>query len=112
MSKYLYLYRTSIEAAAYQASPEDIQQMLAKWTAWKARFQKEIVDMGDALKPPGKVLRDGVVIDGPFIEAKEVMGGYSIVEAESFEHALEISRSCPMTLRPGGSIEIRELAGY
>ena len=86
--KYLLIYRNNAASAAYQPSPEEMQQMYAQWTAWKEKFKTEILDLGDALRPDGKVLKDGVVTDGPFIEAKEIMGGYSIVTAASWERAL------------------------
>ena len=87
--------------------------MLAQWTAWKQRFQSEIFDLGDGLKPGGKLVRaEGVPTDGPFVEAKEVLGGYSIVQASSLARAAEISRSCPVLMFPGASVEVREMAGY
>jgi hypothetical protein len=64
------------------------------------------------LKPTGKVVRTGgVVSDGPFVESKEVLGGYSIIQAGSYEEALRIAKECPHHQGPG-SIEIREMAGY
>jgi len=48
------------------------------------------------------------VIDGPFVEAKEVVGGYMLVAAESYDRALEVARG--IGLMPGASIEIREVA--
>lgn len=49
--------------------------------------------------------------DGPFLEAKEILGGYSIIQAASYDRAVQIAKECPVVLH-GGSIEIRELAGY
>jgi hypothetical protein len=111
-TKYLFLYRSPVTATAYQPSPEEMNQLFAKWNAWKDRFKAEIIDMGDGLKPDGKVVRKAATTDGPFIEAKEVMGGYSIVSTTSFARAAEIANECPMLLRPGASIEIREMAGF
>ena len=52
--------------------------------------------MGDGLKPPGKVVRaGGAITDGPFMEAKEIVGGYSIVQADSVERAAQIAKTCP-----------------
>jgi hypothetical protein len=111
--KYLFIYRNSAEAEAREPSPAEMQQMLAQWSAWKAKYKDEIVDMGDGLKPVGKVVRaGGAVSDGPFMEAKEVLGGYSIVQAASIARALEISKACPVLMMPGASIELREMAGY
>jgi hypothetical protein len=46
------------------------------------------------------------------VESKEVMGGYSIVQAASFDEAAVVASACPITYLPGASIEIREMAGY
>lgn len=110
--KYLLIYRNPADQPPFQPSPAEMQQILAAWTAWRDRFKAEILDLGDALLPPGKVLRQGSQTDGPFIEAKEVLGGYSIVAARSLEHAVEISQGCPILAMPGGSIEVRPLAGF
>jgi hypothetical protein len=76
------------------------------------RFKNEIVDLGDALKPGGCVVRSESTTDGPFVEAKEVLGGFSFIQAESLDRAVEISKSCPVLMTPGASVEVRELAGY
>lgn len=112
MQKYLFAYRNPASAANYVPSQEEMQQIFAQWTAWKNQFKDEIIDLGDGLKPGGKVVRKGATSDGPFLEAKEVLGGYSLIQAASIERAVEISRSCPVLLMPGASVEVRELAGY
>jgi hypothetical protein len=68
------------------------------------------VDMGGRLKPGGKILTASGVTDGPFTEAKEIVGGYMVVAAESYERALDVARECPGVVRPGASVEIREIA--
>ena len=110
--KYLFVYRNSIEAESAQPSPEEMQEIMAQWMAWKEKFNNEIVDLGDGLKPEGKVVRQGSTTDGPYLEAKEVLGGYSIVETANLERAVEISKSCPVLMMPGASVEVREMAGY
>ena len=47
-----------------------------------------------------------LVVDGPFTETKEAVGGYLILQADSFDEAVEIARSMP-TLRYGISVEVR-----
>jgi hypothetical protein len=51
-----------------------------------------------------------VVTDGPFVESKEIVGGFSIVQAETIEAAAELAKGCPALL-VGGSVEVRCLAG-
>src|SRR5262249_13955064 len=108
MNKYLFLYWNPPNPGQ-QPSPEDLQAMFAQWQAWKEKFKKNVVDLGDALHNTGKVLKEGKVTDGPFTEAKEIIGGYSVIAAETYEEALEVGRGCPITLMPGGRIEIRQM---
>ncbi len=111
MPKYLLIYRDSADPNN-QPSPEEIQSFLQMWEGWFQKFKTEIVDPGDGLLPTGRVLKsDGVVADGPYVEAKEMIGGFSVVEANSYEAAVEVARECPIAL-VGGAIEIREFAGY
>ncbi len=110
MTKYLFIYRGPIPEQKH--SPEEMQQMLAQWQGWKEKFKKHVLDMGDGLKPDGKRLTDGKVTDGPFTESKEIIGGFSIVQAESYDQALEVARDCPITFMPGATIEIREMMGF
>jgi hypothetical protein len=111
-TKFLYLYRSPATAPSKPPSPEEMQEMFAQWNAWKAKFDKEIIDVGDGLKPGGATFKSGAVTDGPFIEAKEVMGGFSIVATSSLARAVEIAKECPFNYVPGASIEIREMAGF
>ena len=47
--------------------------------------------------------------DGPFVESKEVVGGYMIVSADSVDEATQVARECPGVVRPGSSVEVREI---
>jgi len=87
-----------------------MQEMYAAFSAWKEKFKANIVDMGGKLKSGGKIVTTSGVTDGPFAEAKEVIGGYMVVAAESYDRALEVARECPGVVRPGSSVEIREIA--
>jgi hypothetical protein len=91
-------------------SSAQMQEMHAAFNAWKEKFKGNIVDLGGRLKPGGKILTASGVTDGPFAEAKEVVGGYMVVAAESSDRAVEIARECPGVVRPGSSVEIREIA--
>ena len=111
--KFLLIYRMPPRSGAEtQPSPEEMQAMMARWQGWKVKFASNVVDLGDGLKPGGRKLASGVVTDGAFIEAKEVVGGFSIVAATSYDEAVAVARECPITMMPGHVIEIRELAGY
>ena len=112
--KYLFLYRNApsqeTKPSQQQPSPAQMQEMYAAFNAWKEKFKANIVDMGDKLKPGGKLVTASGVTDGAFVEAKEVVGGFMIVAAESWERVIEVAREMPMVM-PGARIEIREMAG-
>lgn len=111
-SKFLCLFRFPASAwPAKPASPEDMQAQYAAWQAWMKKFEKELIP-GDGLKPGGKIVRAGTATDGPFIEAKEVLASYCLLQASSLAHATEIIKESPVNKDPGSSVEIRELAGY
>ena len=50
-----------------------------------------------------------MVTDGPFVEAKEVLGGFTVIEAPDLDHALGIAKLSPATWR--GGVEVRPLLG-
>ena len=91
-------------------SPAQMQEMYAKFSAWKEKFQEKIADMGGKLKGGGKIVTSEGATDGPFVEAKEVIGGYMIVSADSLEEAIEIVRHSPGVWMPGSSVEVREIS--
>src|SRR5689334_18998434 len=90
--KYLFLHRSEPDAGAAPPSPEQMQAMFAKWNAWKEKFKDNIVDWGDKLKAGGKIVTATSVSDGPFVETKEIIGGFMIVAAESLEQAAAIAQ--------------------
>lgn len=111
--KYLLIHRSSGAPAGVRReppSPAQMQEMFAAFNAWKEKFKTEIVDMGGKLKSGGKIVTTSGVTDGPFIEAKEIIGGYMIVAADSYERAVEVASEIP-GLSPGSSVEVREIAG-
>jgi hypothetical protein len=107
--KYLVIHR-STPGTREPPSPAQMQEMYAAFNAWKEKFKTNILDMGGKLKAGGKVLTPSGVVDGPFVEAKEIVGGFMVVAADNYDRALEVARECPGLLSPGSSIEIREIA--
>ncbi len=113
MAKFLFIYRRGKDAATL--APEEMQQLLQKWNVWiNEGLQKGwLLDPGDGLTQEGRTVNARkVVTDGPFVEAKEVVGGYSLVQADSIDAAAELAKGCPVLLRVGCSVEIRLLAGF
>src|SRR5258707_12071924 len=94
-------------------SPEEMQQHMKKWETWIGEgFQKGwMLDAGDGLTGEGRIVRPKVITDGPFVESKEIVGGFSIVQAETIDAAAQLAKGCP-GLVLGGHVEVRPLAGY
>jgi hypothetical protein len=109
MKKYLLIQR-STPGKAESPSPAQMQEMYAAFNAWKEKFKENILDMGGKLAAGGKVVSARGVIDGPLVETKEVIGGYMLVSAPSYEQAIEVARECPGVIRPGSSVEVREIS--
>jgi hypothetical protein len=109
---FLFVYRSEPFDPS-KVSPEQMQQSMDHWTRWIGQGFAEgwLLDAGDALLAEGRIVdRNQAVTDGPFVESKEVVGGYSVIKAASFDEAIKYARTCPNVLE-GGSIEIRPLAG-
>ena len=63
---------------------------------------------GLATTEAATTVRDTLITDGPFADAKEVLGGYYILEAPDLDAALEFARRIP-AVRLGGAVEVRPL---
>lgn len=112
MPNYLFVYRSEPFDFS-KVSPEQMQKSMDMWSSWIGKGFQEgwMVDAGDALMPEGRVVKnDRSVTDGPFMEAKELVGGYGVIKCASFEEAVEHAKTCPNIIE-GGSVEIRQMAG-
>lgn len=105
MKKYLYVFRGG-DAGYENQSPEQMQAHMQRWGEWMAKVKAE----GYPLQQDGKVVGPGgkIVTDGPFTEGKEIVGGYVHLDAESLDHAVELSKDCPI-FEFGGTTEVREI---
>jgi hypothetical protein len=83
---------------------------LQAWLAWTRDLEAtgHLKSPGQPIAPEGKVVRGAkrVVTDGPYVEAKEMVLGFIVVEARDLADAVELSTGCPM-LQGDGSVEIR-----
>lgn len=106
-SEYLVLSRGQWDK---DASPEDIQAAIDEFYAWLERLVAEgRMKTGQRLDMPGAtVSRKGVTTDGPFGEAKEVVGGYWSILAHSLEEAARLAAQNPC-MRYGLFYEIRPI---
>jgi hypothetical protein len=88
MARFMCLFRSNPES--YQSlSPEQMQQTVQKWMAWRDALQTSghTVEFGGRLDWSGKVIRgkSKVVSDGPFVEAKDFVQGHMCVEAKDVD---------------------------
>ena len=108
MSEFTYLFR----GRDTSASPEQMQKTMEKWVVWFKELgaNGQLKDTGHPLEHTGKVVKgkQKIVNDGPYAEAKDVVGGYIVIEAKDLLHAVEISKGCPI-LEAGGSVEVRPI---
>jgi hypothetical protein len=99
-------------------TPAGLSKSGADRDAWYAEimtwYEKQgasgkLAEGGEQLQPPStaKTVRGSGVTDGPFIEAKEVLGGYSVLETDTIEEAAEIAKSWPGVDRGWITIEVR-----
>lgn len=109
MKDYLFLYRSDYNKLA-QRTPAEAEAMIKKWMDWMGNIaaQNKLTSRGHRLQNTGKVLKNDVVTNGPYMEIKESIGGYSLVKAASYEDAVELAKSCPI-LKNGGQVEVREI---
>ncbi|MBW4891869.1 transcription initiation protein [Mucilaginibacter sp. HMF5004] len=104
-NEFVFLFRQP----ALNYTPEKQQEIDKKWMDWIGGIatQGKIAANGLHLKPQGTVLKAGAVVtDGPFVEIKEILGGFIVVKADSIDDAITLAHGCP-ALDEGGSVEIR-----
>jgi len=93
-------------------STDQLKEAMDKVMAWFERLnERGKIKGAQPLSGQGRVISgtDGrLVVDGPFTETKEAVGGYLVLQAETLNEAVEVARSIP-TLRYGVSVEVRPI---
>jgi hypothetical protein len=111
MPKFMYIFRGGGYATPGSLSPTELQQHLARWTAWTDALLKSgrLAGAQPLGHPPtGKTMRgrERVITDGPYAESKDLVSGTVVVEAASLQEATELARDCPI-FELDGSVEVR-----
>ncbi len=113
MTKFLLILRGDITTDYSSLTPDDFARILGEYQAWGERMQKEgrlhgshkLMDQGGkVIVPRGERV---AIQDGPYVETKEVVGGYYLISADDYDHAVRLCQGHP-NLR-FGSIEVREI---
>jgi hypothetical protein len=116
MSQFMFLFRIDPEKQrAFLDSPKRAQEGLQAWMAWMRDLEAKgaIANPGQPLDQAGKVVRGPkrAITDGPFIEAKDLVAGFVVVEARDLGHAAELAGGCPI-LDSDGTVEVRPVRRF
>ena len=109
MKEFMMLFRTE-KSDAPKPSPEQMQAMVKQWQDWIGGIaaQGKFIST-NALGLSGRTIdAKGIVSDGPYVEIKEIVGGYIIVKAEDLDDAVKLAAGCPV-LSDGGKVEVRDV---
>jgi hypothetical protein len=111
MKEFLLLFRGG-DQERRQLSPEQIEAHVNRWQDWIRNLaeQNHFVS-GQPLVSDGKVLQgtQKKLTDGPFMEGKEIVGGFVVLRAADMEAAVLLAQDCPNLEAESGLIEIREI---
>jgi hypothetical protein len=106
MSEFVYLYRGGQRAE----SPAEGEKQMQLWVGWLQDLANKghLKDRGQPLEPEGKVVRgkQRTVTDGPYPESKDIVGGYTLIEAKDLAQAAELAAGCPI-FATDGAVEVR-----
>lgn len=112
MKEFLFLFRGGDAGRMnQQQSPEQWQQHMMKWKTWMDSLtQQGKFSGGQPLNKEGNVITGSrkKVTDGPFVEGKEIVGGYLLVKANDLKEATEMAKDCPI-FEHDGIVEVREI---
>jgi hypothetical protein len=109
MKEFVLLFRHPDFAGLAKSSPHEMQVLQKKWQDWitSVKSQGKLGSVGMRLHMEGKVLKaNGIIVDGPFAEIKEMLGSFIVVKAHTIDEAVLLGENCPI-LESGGSVEIR-----
>jgi len=112
MKEYLLLYRNG-DPSWQERSPAEIQNVMAQWNAWFKELEAggHLRHPGAALAPGGAVIRkngNSIATDTTLSEVKELVGGFSMIQASSLEEATKLAQGSPFLHdNPGGDIVVR-----
>ena len=113
MAQYLILIYED-EAGYATASPEVMNEVMEAHNAFTAQVEQNGAKIvgGEALQPTTTAtsVRGGSdVTDGPFVETKEALGGYYLIDAPDLDTALAVAKLCPARF---GGVEVRPVMTF
>jgi hypothetical protein len=111
MKEYLFLFRGG-DGATLRQSPEKWQQHMERWMLWMGEMTQQGKFVGaQPLDTSGRLVTGNrkVVSDGQFAEGKEMVGGYLICKADTYDSAVNLAKGCPILEFEDGQVEVREI---
>ena len=112
MAQFVFLYRggSNLRTGDARPSPEQMQQTMQKWGAWMKELETKghLADRGHPLDGTGKTVKGTtkkLITDGPYAE-KDVVGGFTLVNAKDLNEATELTAGCPI-FEVDGLVEVR-----
>ena len=113
MKKFLLLLHEDMEVFE-NLSPKEMEALAKSHFEWAQKLHEQgLLISGDGLEPSGILIKgkESTIKDGPYMESKEMIGGYYLLQAESIEEVVEIAKSCPCH-HWGGTTEVRAIMDY
>src|SRR5438105_2753108 len=107
MNEFVFLYRREMEPR----SPEQAREQMKRWSAWFSDLEKKghLLSLGQPLEmTSGAVVKDkkGSFSAGPYVETTDIVGGFSVIQANDLNEAVKLSTGCPI-FDFGGIVEVR-----
>lgn len=113
-ASFIFLVRESTPEVYEAMSPGERRRVLDRWNDWvDGMIARGQVPYAQPLESAGRLVArrpPGQPLDGPFAEAKEMVGGLFLVAVGSLEEATALAETCP-SLPFGLTIEVRPIAG-
>ena len=110
MKEFIFLFRGGDSGRASEQKDQEAWRIhMMKWKSWMDDLGKKgHFISGQPLHGEGYVVKgkEKQVIDGPFVEGKEIVGGFVMVKASDLKEALELSKGCPI-FEHDGIVEVR-----
>ncbi len=113
MKKYLLLLHEDIEKMQ-KLSPKEMEELGNSHMAWAEKLgEAGHLISGEGLEENSVQIsgKHCIVKDGTFLESKEMIGGYYLLQAKDLKTVIELAKSCPCHLF-GGTTEIRPIMEY
>lgn len=111
MEKFMFLFRGGDTHVHNAKDSEEVKAYIQSWDIWMQGLgQQGILAGGEPLQTTGILIqgKNKVVTNGPYLDAKEMVGGFLIVNAKDMVEAVEISKGCPI-FKEDGKVEVRQI---